>query len=195
MEPCADHRMFKNTCVAGMVLLLAILYWGCKKDRSDVTPRWHQVASADGGFTVLMPGKPLEKQKILTWRGIGAVPAHFFMTDTPEGVGYSVIYYDYRSKFVADEGSDRILDHRRDSDLASVKGRLASEEHISLGTHPGRRITITGKQGRRSITLKSRLFMVETRLYALTVIASDDALLREGADKFFGSFKLQSEDN
>lgn len=149
--------------------------------------RWEEFSSAEGAFTVLMPGDP-EAQVDTVNTAAGRLDLHSFMVEQGDRV-YGVSYADYPE--VAVEGSDpeTMLDGARDGAVANVQGTLLSELIISLEGHPGREIKVEVAGG--EYTLQARIFLVDSRLYQILVGTPIDDAFSTDVDRFLDSFALQ----
>jgi TonB family protein len=110
---------------------------------------------------------------------------------------YAIIYADYPQRLEDPSKSKQALDGGRDEGVRNVKGRVFEEKDITLEAHPGRYLRIEAANG---LTIRSKLILVGSRLYNLTVFTYDKgapaAILtfhEEVAAKFLNSFRLLPE--
>jgi hypothetical protein len=163
------------------LILIAITLSGCQ------TAGWKEFRSAEGSFSVLMPGIPEEQAQTIDTLA-GAVDAHLFVL-AAEDAAYLVSYSDYPKIVVQQSNADDILDGVRDGEAANVRGALLSEQIISLDDYPGRELKIDTLDGK--VTLRSRIFLVNNRLYqVVAVIPKDHPTSDKNIDKFLESFTL-----
>ncbi|HEY0319928.1 MAG TPA: hypothetical protein VGC66_03060 [Pyrinomonadaceae bacterium] len=143
------------------------------------TPPWTKFSSPVGGFSVLIPERPLQDDQSKDTR-VGKVVMHFFTARSQGGV-FIVAYADYAIGEVKRE-----LDANRDSFLKGMKATLVSESDIKLQENPGREI----KAVRDELSIRSRIFLVGKRYYQLVTITPATLAGNVEADKFLTSFEL-----
>jgi TonB family protein len=154
---------------------------------------WKEFSSAEGRFSVLLPGTPTEKVEFHD-SPVGKLEVHIFTLRT--FAEYLVMYVEYPPN-IEEEGNVRaFLDRIRDGSLEGVNGTLLEEKDISFEGHPGRfmRAQIVDDH-----VIRVRIFVVKNRLYQVGVIMRDkdapQGILKfneETATKFLDSFKLVS---
>jgi hypothetical protein len=150
-------------------------------------PDWVEFSSAEGGFTVWMPGTPnkqVEPTDILGEK----IPIHFFSHMTQEETVYIASYVDLRLDLDGENKMKLFLDGVRDGQVNSDKpGKLVDERAISLGGHPGREFLIESPED----VTTSRIYMVGSRLYQLFFVTPPGFKDSEKrGQRFFDSFKL-----
>src|SRR5688572_23404134 len=92
---------------------------------------WKAFSPKDGGFTVLMPGMPMEdKQDVKTVSGDITVMLHFIEVKN-EG-SLVVSYSEYPDAAFKGGDDEKRLDSARDGAVVSAKGKLKSEKKITL---------------------------------------------------------------
>ena len=119
---------------------------------------------------------------------------YFAYTVQTEAHSYFVAYVDFPEVPDDARGVKRILDGGRDGAIATINGRLISEEDLSLKGIPGRAITVEGI----SQLLKARIYLAELRLYLVMIVANKNqspspeasSLENSTVERFLGSFKL-----
>ena len=162
------------------VFLLVLI--GCQQ-----APTWEEFTSAQGGFTVLMPGTPTE-QKRTAKTASGSIDAHIFLVDQGD-VAYMVAYSDYPDTMLQERTPKLILDGARDGAVAHAKGRLLSESIVSMNDHQGREVRIERLGGK--VTITARIFLVRRRLYQVMVLMPKDHASSKDVKKFLDSFGIQ----
>ena len=142
---------------------------------------WKVFTSAEGGFSILMPGNP-ELHENIHKSFVGAIRENTYSATTKDG-GYSVEYSDLPGLAVDLAGSGTILDKAKAGVLKDNGGAETSFNSISLRKHPGKELSfqIPGKDSG-----KARFFLVEKRLYVL--VATSSNLVH--VETFLNSFKL-----
>jgi hypothetical protein len=146
---------------------------------------WKPFAPQFGGFSVLVPGKPMQhKQNVKTAAGIVAVT---FYTVAKDAETYLVGYSDFPETAVKPGTEEKHLDNAKDGAIARAKGTLESEKNIKLGKHVGRELLIRGEDK----FVRTRIYAVNKRLYQTMMVGAKDSVLGKDADRFLDSFKLK----
>jgi hypothetical protein len=150
---------------------------------------WIELASEQGGFTVLMPGKPTE-QVMPVPSATGSLEVHIYVSLGQEGIAYMASYSDLPSAPADQSQVIRTLDEVRNGQLKKAKGKLLNEITISLDGNPGRELKIETAVGPMIV----RIFLVNRRLYQVLAVipetaAGTEAVVRDTA-KFLSSFKV-----
>lgn len=130
---------------------------------------WKEISSAEGRFTVLMPGTPSEDKK-----------EGSFTAKTQSGV-FTVAYKDFAEE-VSQTTPDELLEQVSQG-LATDGSKLLSKRKISLSGYPGREVKYEDSDKLVGII---RIYLVKERLYLNIVIPST----AEDTNKFFDSFRL-----
>ena len=167
--------------------------------KSDNASGWKEFSSAEGQFTVLLPGTP--KADIATvGTPVGPLKSRFFVLETGTFL-YYVSYVDLPEGPQTSEENKAALDKSRDRALA--KHVLISEKDITLDGIVGRELLVERDTG---LILKGRFFYARQRLYHVILTAPPNVVFRDGkpspnakdrtdlfektSAKFFDSFKL-----
>ena len=175
----------------GLVALALLVTFGALAAVGFRGLGWREVRSPDGGFRVVMPGKPIVEKEEENTREGRATGKRFMCRGAEQGYMwrhlhiYGVAFLDYPQGYVARNTPAEIFKEQRDS-LVPSEGKLVSEKAVSLGRFPGTELRIEARDGQ---VITCRLFLVRQRLY--TVLAkyprSDHS---RGVDTFFDSFAL-----
>lgn len=168
---------FRWFAPVAMVVLLA----GCLQS-------WKEYSSADGQYSVLMPGTPTEKMQNRN-TAAGDITAHAALLDkTP--VVYMVMYNDYPEQVMQGGSPSQILENARDGGVRSARGKLVGDSAITLlNKYPGREIQIEMPDGLHAVRI--RVYMVKNRMYQVAYRSGKDNLFSKDATKFLDSFKIQ----
>ncbi|MCI0456986.1 MAG: DUF1559 domain-containing protein [Gemmataceae bacterium] len=148
---------------------------------------WKEYSPAGAGCTVLMPpGQiiPLT-QDVPTPQGKSRLYVHTIQKDVM--TKYALLYGDLPGG--AKPGlEEAILNGARDGIPGKVPGaRITNEEKITLGTYPGRALTVDmPKVG----LIRARVYLVGNRLYQLMVLGNNAFITSPDAERFLGSLKL-----
>jgi hypothetical protein len=184
------------TITAVVMLLIGVLFFGknfgLNSDLSSVLPgqtaaEWRDFTSPDGSFTIALPGDPIEKKET-TKTAAGNMDMHLFTLDL-RNISYAVIYTDFPPAFLQmPNAAEKLLEGGRNGAVAQVKGRLVSDQPISIGRHPGRELQIECSQG----TILARIYIIDGRLYQMIVLTPTGKAISHDARKFLESFRVVS---
>ncbi len=156
---------------------------------------WINVAPANAGFTIRMPGKPTEKVEAL--RGRPDVENHLITLET-KVAGYVMSFVQFSDDITDPDAIKTILDRGREGGIASTGGKLISEKEIKLNDYFGREWTMSLPGG---FLATARAYWVKRRLYQTVFVIGANAgespeviqLRQEAASKFLDSFALSGD--
>ena len=154
----------------------------------QIESEWVKFTSPEGQFSLLLPHQPkLEVVHDPTNDKL----VHNRFNEFEEGYGFVIEYFDE----VKTSDPERDLDRIRDGILEAVKGKLISENKISLNGHPGRELEldVTASNGVK-ISTTIRTYLVGSKLYSMSYIWRQDIEAAQAAKigaRFFSSIKLQ----
>ncbi len=144
-----------------------------------IEPKWEEVSSSEGAFSVMMPGTPSETKKDKSGTSF-STELHTFLLD--QGDAYAISYYDIPGDVPLKQPKE-VLEVNRDGMVSGTKGKLVSEQVISLNGHPGIKVVIEVSD---VPTMQGKLFFVDRRIYTLIATTSNP----EDGERFLNSFKL-----
>ncbi len=148
-------------------------------------PAFKEYSSKEGKFKALLPGTPKEQTV-----DAGPVKMHMAIVDLGKDVSYTVIYSDLpgdAKTLAKPEVAEKVLDGATKGALDNTKGKNLTEKKIKIGTYPGREIQFEiPDKG----FVRSRIYLVDARLYQVMVTGPKATITSKDADKFLGSFKL-----
>jgi hypothetical protein len=146
---------------------------------------WKLFTSAEGGYTVEMPGEPSREVRSEGSDG-SRISLQTATVRVPEKYTFAVTTTDYHE--ILPEGSDAesFLTAMRDSTVTSSKGRLVSDKPIRLDRFLGREFLI--EDGGNVIRI--RLFLKDAFLYSLGIHSTKAFVLSGDADRFLASFQF-----
>ena len=130
---------------------------------------WVNVAPADSGFTVLMPGRATEASQPLD--GHPDLANHLLTLETELG-GYVVSYLDFPDDVTDPAKIKVMLDRGREGGVASSGGELVSETEIKLSGYFGREWNMKLPGG---LTATARAYWVKRRLLQTIFVKSPKA--------------------
>lgn len=163
------------------------------------TSEWKDFTSAEGQFTVCIPGTP--NPDVATVGTIaGPLPTHFFVVKTDYFL-YYISYADFPMSPHTAAENRMALDQTRDR--TAVKSRILNENDVTFDGIVGRELLLD----RNGLIQKGRFFFAKERFYLVILTAPTSVVFRDGkpsgnpADrtelfetasrKFFDSFKLK----
>lgn len=151
-------------------------------------PDWREFTSAEGQFSVALPGTPVDKpRKAAT--AVGQVDYHSYELELPrQGMSFAIAYFDFPVPVVSQQQLNLAFESRRKQVLEAASGKVAREETITLNGHPGRDIefTIPDKPGRGYV----RMLFVKPRMYLLLLDGPRVGVDSPEAKRFFESFRV-----
>ncbi|HCA93742.1 MAG TPA: hypothetical protein DEP38_03445 [Cyanobacteria bacterium UBA9226] len=148
---------------------------------------WKPFSSAEGGFTLLMPGTPKPVEQNLNTPN-GRINLKGFMVQRRNEANYLVIYTDLPSKTIEnDKDIEELFDGIVEGFQRRTRGELVNEENITLNNFPGRefKMELSG-----NITARSRVYLVNQRLYQLVVVTPREEDLPQSIQGFLDSFQV-----
>ena len=132
----------------------------------SLAPTWQKIAPANGGFTILFPGKPEESASPV--EGRPNVENHVLTFET-KTAGYVVSYVEFPDEITDPAKVKQILDNGREGGLAAGKAELVSEKDIKLNEYSGREWSLKMPGG---LTAIARAYWVKRALYQTIFITS-----------------------
>lgn len=165
--------------------VLAAVWIVFLKGGGDGLKKFETFESAEGRFSISMPGKP-EKITQTVKSQVGDIDFTMFVADSKE-LGFVVGYSDYPADFVETSDPLENLGWVRDGVVFDVKGKLVKETILKNygGAATEFQIDIPDKG-----TLTSRLILEDKRLYQLIAMFPEDGYNEKKMAEFFGSFKI-----
>jgi len=163
-----------------LVLLMVVVLIGCQQDA------WKEFSSREGAFSILFPGTPIETIQQANTVADGIINVHIFSFEQ-KGSSYFVLYSDYPESVFKRKDANKILDDMRDSFVS--KGKLISEDIVSLDEYPGRDLRIKTLDGKYN--MNDCIYLVKNRAYQIMTMTEKDAgFSEEDLIKFLESFKI-----
>jgi hypothetical protein len=147
---------------------------------------WVKYTSAEGRYSVLMPGTP-ELSKQGAKAATGEELPQYLATATEGKSTFMAGYFDLQA------GMTFSFENARDGYLKAVKGTLSSEKPITLGGSSGRQLFASSSWNDMDFLIQARFFQVSGRIYVLQHIypkAEAGAATDSKGNKFFDSFAV-----
>jgi hypothetical protein len=147
---------------------------------------WRVFTSKEGGFTVALPGKPVEsKQRVAT--ATATLDVYLFVADAKDDGAYIVSYSDLPAADVKPGTEAKRLDLARDGAVSNAGGKLRSEKEIKLDGFPGRELDIETEKGQR---IRMRIVAAKQRLYQAMVMGAPLFTQSKDTTLFLDSLRL-----
>ena len=176
----------------GTVTKIAVGNTTVATNSANVPSGWKEYTSAEGGFSVIMPGNPTRQTQSVNTTA-GAVDVIYFQgSQNSNQVNFTVSFADYPEDAVGSADEDAILDGVLTGQQQSLNAtNVTNTGKISLGSVPGRQATFNIKQGSTSGVAISRAYLDGNRLYQiLAIYATGKKPADSDLDTFFNSFKI-----
>jgi hypothetical protein len=167
-------------------LLLAMLFAACRAEQ----PEWVTYNSEGGNFSVTVPGVMQETINDSD-TPLGMIKVHVFTLHRGP-YGYSVAYTDYPVPHAAEANPLGALEGGMRRTLDSVNATLLAKKDVALDFVPGIAFQgefLGGKDLDTAAVVFGRVYLRETRLYQLTVVARKDQVEAAQPEKFLTSFQ------
>jgi hypothetical protein len=147
--------------------------------------QWKEYRSAEGRFTVLLPGQPALDVKS-TETDLGPIKMHTFMCTT-DNLYCGVVYYDVPTG--VHKSTDQLLE---DTCNGFIQGANLTEKaerrSVDIDGHPGREVIGESPDG--SFLLMARYYVVDTRVYLVMVGAAIGDASSPEIGRYLDSFRL-----
>ena len=174
--------MKKQLIFCAVILsLISIIGWGWQE--------WKTFSSVSGGFSILTPGTPIEKQ-LMQETPMGKIFVTTFRINSKSS-SYFIGYNDYPDDFIRRSNINGLLDGARDGSIGNLNGRLLTQHNISVNGYPGREYVaefMFKKPG--DSTVKTRAYLVNNRLFQISVMSIKGEVSVAQQNKFLNSFTL-----
>jgi hypothetical protein len=172
--------------VAGIVIGLAVGYLVIQVFiGGDKLATFKEFRSDEGGFTVLMPGKPKAQNQTLD-SPVGQVKMVMYMAGSSKA-GCAVAYADYPAQLINSTDPQKTLDGARNGAIKNVNGKLISETSINFHGLPARDVRI---EIPKKALITARLILAGPRFYQLMFIAPTDKEHEQDISQFLNSFTI-----
>jgi hypothetical protein len=145
---------------------------------------WQKFSSAEGKFSVLLPGPPKEKQQTAEIKG-GKVELHAFAAEKDIHDGYGAAYYDVPK--VSDPG---LFLAKLETLIVGTEGKVVFFKRMQIENYPATEFEFVAG-GKANYSARTRIILVGQRAYALTVTFLTTEPHPDERDAFFESFSLQ----
>lgn len=173
--------------VEKLALIAAFLVVGFAVLRYASEARWKKFASAEGAFSVLMPGKPHQERLSFQVKGI-VIEGQSFSASSRTNALFTVVYAN-ASVLPTPAQVESILRAERQVLTRGDESRIISADSMVVKGYPIRHYRAITEDGSQA---DERIFIVERRLYILLVL-HDRTRDEPDVKKFFDSFFFEPE--
>jgi hypothetical protein len=155
----------------------------------DPFPEWQDYAPEGKRFRVRMPGLPKRvEQKVPQEKGEPLLTIrHQLMIGDLMLV---VCHTDVAGRVFTPAEITKIYDGGRDGIVKNIQGTLLEYKEVEIDGRNGREALVAAQLGQKPIHVRTRLLLVQSRLYQLAVFAAPDAMPAPEVDYFFRSLKI-----
>lgn len=137
---------------------------------------WIKLEPLGGGFSVMMPDKPLEGTKAGNDFSI-----HLYTVNAADGI-YIASYGDYAPSFHLDVDTELV--ENRDNFLKSLNAKMTDSKRITMDGRSGLEFTAESDDA----VIKSRLYLFGNRVHQIAVAITNGRSDSENVKRFFASF-------
>jgi hypothetical protein len=156
--------------------------------------QWEIYEVAD--FKAKFPSKPTYETQVVN-SAVGNLTMHIHMLDasntgTGENLVYGIISTEYPDSSIDSNDPELMSNMFRgaiDGAVKNVKGKLLSENNISIDKYPGREIKVDYGDG--AAFIRMRLYLVKNKMYILQTITLADKDNNASINEFLNSFQLK----
>jgi hypothetical protein len=147
-------------------------------------------SSVPGRFSVVTPVRLTEATQTVVVAVMHNLDLHMFAGQDGNAV-YYVSYVDYPAELVQHSDPDKMLEGSRDGARQKINGHITADVATTIGGYPGREFVMECTDEKaRALHIKSRIVLVERRLYQLMAVIPKSAKKTGRADAFLRSFTL-----
>lgn len=158
------------------------------------TRMWQELRHADGGFRADFPGAARLEVKQVEDKFDGVTrPHHQWQLELDNNwTAYIVGFADLSPGRIASASADVILGDAVQGGVRNVSGTLLSDTRITVQGYPGREIVVSVVRDGSTLTVRTRVLLVNRRIYTLVAVnhAENSRLEAGEVDRFLNSFRL-----
>lgn len=149
--------------------------------------------SKKGDFSIVFPGSPKEHQHTTTSE-IGKIELTQYIYGKNDTDAWVASFSDYPKRMIQLGNTKQLLKGIKYRILEDLRATVLSEETIELeNQYDG--LSFVAKVKKRDLNISYKIFLVNNRVYQLSMYSSIGAIQAQDSIEFFGSFKLVSEEN
>lgn len=149
--------------------------------------------SEKGDFSIVFPGTPKEHQHTTTSE-IGKIELTQYIYGKNDTDAWVASFSDYPKRMIQLGNTKQLLKGIKYRILEDLRATVLSEETIELeNQYDG--LSFVAKVKKRDLNISYKIFLVNNRVYQLSMYSSIGAIQAQDSIDFFGSFKLVSKEN
>ena len=184
-----NNFTFKNLITLCVIILVTAACGGASTETTRIVSldSWEEFVLEQGNFSILFPATPQERIQMLPGSDIGD---EIYTYQVQDGQATFAVMYNNFGEMEAKP--DTQLDRIRDDLLDSLTASLIAEKSIAMTGHPGRHVEFSFNDPNMAGggVGVARLFVVDERLYQVSVIGPSAELTRGEVEQFLTSFSL-----
>lgn len=177
-----------------MIFCLLLLFL----EDSDSIDNWVSVEPPRIGARLKMPKRPVFSERVIKpVRDQDEITVRTRSVEMPNGkVNFTFVYHDENNLPANRKQVNAILDGAVTGAIAFVNGEIVRQNEIFMKVHKGRdfvyrcEIDDAKLQTSHKLKIRSRVILVQKRLFSMNYIAEESAYREDQADMFFESFEL-----
>jgi hypothetical protein len=164
-------------------LTLPLIFGAAQQE--NLPAGWSVFTSKEGGFSVALPGTPVEsKQRVMT--ATGNLDVYLFVVEKGD-TACVISYSDLPAAEVKAGTIEKRLDFAREGAVDKARGKLRSEKKIELNGHPGRELVI---EAEKDVVIRMRIYIAGRRLHQAMAMGPGGFSQSKDAGLFLDSLKL-----
>jgi hypothetical protein len=171
-------------------LLLALL--APAGDQPGKGDKWKELAPKGGGFSVQVPGDAAEGDEAIAVEETQERFSGKTYTVKHSSATFEVHYRDFSDEWLKKRPIEQLLKAEWEQaikDANKRKGKVVLDKEIKEGTARGHALLLDRPEGKQS---RASWYVVQNRLYRVSVEGPTQVVSGEDGDRFFKSFKLDS---
>lgn len=148
--------------------------------------------SEKGDFSIVFPGTPKEHQHTTTSE-IGKIELTQYIYGKNDTDAWVASFSDYPKRMIQLGNKEQLLKGIKYRILEDLRATVLFEEKIKLNDkYKG--LSFVAKAKKKDLNISYKIFLVENRVYQLSMYSSIAPIQAQDSTLFFGSFQLLSEE-
>jgi hypothetical protein len=174
-----------------MLVLVVSLPCQASPPQGDASDRWRPVSPDGSRMRIAMPGEPKLSAPVIKPLPDKEVTVHLAMVTQNDGKSLFLVgYHDLDFLPQDEQKKNDVLEGGVKGTVLNTLGKLTKHTPVTLGEHPGRSFEYSGNRFGQQVQGVSRIYLVGSRVYQLTVLFTPELDVGTDAEKFFSSFEL-----
>src|SRR5262245_28402424 len=154
--------------------------------------KWKELAPKGGGFSVQVPGDAAEGNEAIEVKETKEGFSGKTYTVKQSGATFEVHYREYDDEWLKNWPIEQLLKDTKEQaikDAIKRKGKVVLDKEIKEGEARGHALLLDRPEEKQS---RASWYVVQNRLYRVSVEGPKKVVSGEDGDRFFKSFKLES---